>query len=212
MLALCTLLIAAASDLSPLEAKLKSAVPGCEMRISFAASGTLARQIRAGADYDVFLAASLTFIDTAWVDSVTRFAQGRLGVYSSRGLRWKDLGTAGQIAIANPDTAPYGRAARQVLERQGFWPKVQSRMVYGENVRQAFQFAATGNADIALVSWSLVHDRGGELLPETWHDPIIQAAGIPKRVRNRTAAERFLRWLRSTEGREVLKAGGFTPL
>lgn len=212
--AACSLLVAAASDLAPLESELSHALPGCEIRIAFASSGTLSRQIESGADFDVFLAASRRFTDDLLraqaVDpaTVTPYARGRVAVWSMSGLRWAQLDNATRISIANPTHAPYGLAARQALERQGRWGKLQPKIVYGENVRQAWQFAATGNADATITAWSLVKDKGGELLPESWHDPILQTAAVPKRARNPEAARRFIAWLTSAEGRKRLAAHG----
>jgi molybdate transport system substrate-binding protein len=213
-LAACTLLIAAASDLAPLQNVLAKAVPGCSVEFSFASSGTLARQIRHGAEFDLFLAASRSYLEQlgAEVMSPTPYALGRLAVWSRKGLKWKDLNSAREIAIANPVHAPYGLAARQAMERQGLWPAIQEKVVYAENVRQALQFAATANADVALVAWSLVHKDAGQLLPASWHDPIVQTAAIPRRSRNPEAARRFLAWLTSEAGQRALVAGGFDRL
>jgi molybdate transport system substrate-binding protein len=212
----CSLLIGAASDLAPLQPQLEQALPGCRMTFSFASSGTLARQIEHGADFDLYLAASRTFVErlvragAADLSATKPYARGRLGFWSATGLKWSDLRSASavRIAIANPVHAPYGLAAKQALERQGLWSALESKIVYGENVRQAWRFAETGNADAGIVSWSLVHDRGGEMLPESWHDPILQVAAIPKRSRNPETARRFLDWLTSEQGQKVLASGG----
>jgi molybdate transport system substrate-binding protein len=215
--AACTLLVAAAADLAPLEKAFTSAVPGCRVRVSFAASGALARQIEHGADFDVYLAASRRYTDdllkAGAVDpaTVTPYARGRIAVWSLHGLRWGQLDNAARISIANPTHAPYGLAAKQALERQNRWSGLQPKLVFGENVRQAWQFAVTGNADATITAWSLVKDRGGELLPESWHDPIIQTAAIPKRSRNPEAARRFVAWLKSARGRKLLDTHGLTP-
>jgi molybdate transport system substrate-binding protein len=212
--AACSLLIAAASDLAPLEKDFTRAIPGCRIRVSFASSGTLARQIENGADFDVYLAASQRYTDdllrAGAVDpaSVTPYAHGRIAVWSPNGLRWAQLDNAARISIANPAHAPYGVAAKQALERRGRWSALQPKIVYGENVRQAWQFAATGNADATITAWSLVIDRGGELLPESWHDPILQTLAIPERSRNVAAARRFIAWLTSPAGRKVLAGHG----
>jgi molybdate transport system substrate-binding protein len=216
-LAACTLLIAAAADLAPLEKEFTRALPACEIRVSFGASGSLARQIEHGAEFDVYLAASRRYTDqllkvnAVFPDSVTPYARGRLAVWSIHGLRWAELDNAVRISIANPVHAPYGLAAKQALERQNRWQKLQPKLVYGENVRQAWQFAVTGNADATITAWSLAKNRGGELIPELWHDPIQQTAAIPNRSRNPEAAKRFLAWLKSPEGRKVLANHGLTP-
>lgn len=202
--------MASASDLAPLETELRRAIPGCELRFSFGSSGALARQIRAGADFDVYLAASRTFVDDLVRDGmadradVVLYARGRIAFYSKKGLEWDKLKQAERISIANPALAPYGVAAKQALERRGLWKDVESKIVYGENVRQAWQFAATGNADAGITSWSLVYDKGGKLLPAEWHDPIEQTGTIPRRSRHPKEARRFLDWLVSEAGQKVL--------
>jgi molybdate transport system substrate-binding protein len=215
--AACTLLVAAASDLAPLARVFASAVPGCQVRVSFGSSGTLARQIEHGAEFDIYLAASRRYTDElakgGAVDpaTVTPYARGRIALWSLHGLRWAQLDNAARISIANPTHAPYGLAAKQALERQNRWSKLQPKIVFGENVRQAWQFAVTGNADATITAWSLVKDQGGELIPESWHDPILQTAAIPKRSRNPDGAKRFLVWLKSAAGRKVLEDHGLTP-
>lgn len=212
----CVLLIAAAADLAPMQGVLERAVPGCNVKISFGSSGLLARQIDAGAPFDVYLAANRALVDGlvnhGRVEATVPYARGRLGVWSKRGLlKWKDLQSAERISIANPAHAPYGIAAKQALESRGLWEKLRSRIVYGENVRQAWQYAQTGNADVTIAAWSLLMNRGGELVPEEWHQPIVQAAGIPKRAPNLQAARRFLTWLTSEEGQAALARAGFGP-
>ena len=218
MLLACALIVAAASDLAPLEQKMAAAVPECQVRFSFGSSGTLARQIVHGADFDVFLAASRRYADevvnarAADAATVRPYARGRVAVWSATGISWKTLRKAGRISLANPVHAPYGAAAKQVLERQGLWTALESKIVYGENIRQAWQFAVSGNADATLTSWSMAHDKGGELLPEAWHDPIIQTAVIPNRRQNPAAAARFLTWLTSPAGQKVLSDAGLMPV
>jgi molybdate transport system substrate-binding protein len=214
----CSLLVAAASDLSPLEKPLASSIPQCTIRFTFGSSGMIAEQIRHGADYDLFLSANEEYVDrlirsgSADPASKTRYATGRLGLLSIKSLQWKDLRSVKTLAIATPQHAPYGAAAKQALEHEGLWSVLQSRIVYGENVRQTLQFAQTGNADAAIVAWSLVKDKGGQLLPAEWHQPIIQAAVIPNRSRNAQSAKRLLSFLLSSEGRKLLAEFGFSPV
>jgi molybdate transport system substrate-binding protein len=213
----CVLVIAAASDLAGFAPAARPAVPGCEIRFSFGSSGLLARQIAAGAEFDVYLSANERYVTELRRDghvlpeTVIPYARGRLALWSKRRFAWSDLHSATRISIANPAHAPYGVAARQAMESQGIWSTVQARLVYGENVRQAWQFAATGNADATLTAWSLVHDNGGQLLPESWHEPIVQTAAIPKRARNLQKAREFLDWLRSAKGQAALRTNGFDP-
>ena len=219
MLLACTLLVAAAADLAPLEQRIAQALPECQVRLSFGSSGTLARQIAHGADFDVFLAASRKYVNqvvsagAAEAASVRTYARGRIAVWSrDRRTGWRDLTRARQLSIANPVHAPYGLAAKQALERKGLWASVQPKIVFGENVRQAWQFAASGNTDATVTAWTLVHDKGGELLPESWHDPILQTAVIPNRSRNPDGAKRLLNWLTSAAGQKALAESGLTPV
>lgn len=205
----CELLVAAASDLSPLEKQLKAAMPGCDVRISFGSSGMLAQQIRSGADFDVFLAADRRFVDgLPVVGAPVLYARGRIAVWSQKGLRWEDLRRASRIGLANPALAPYGRAARQALERRGVWKNVESKIVMAENIRQVWQFARSGNVDAALVSWSLCFREGGQLIPAEWHDPIEQTAVVLKGGRHGGEARRFADWLVSRDGQKLFAANG----
>ena len=161
----CSLLVAAASDLSPLELPLASSIPQCSIRFTFGSSGLLAEQIRHGADYDVYLSANEAYVDRlireghAYPATKTRYAVGRIALWSAKSLIWRDLSRAKTLAIANPQHAPYGLAAKQALEHEGLWTLLKDRIVYGENVRQTLQFAQTANADASIVAWSLVKGK-----------------------------------------------------
>jgi molybdate transport system substrate-binding protein len=218
-----TLTVAAAADLIQLERPLADAFhtqSGATLRFSFGASGILAQQIENGAPFDVFLAANEKYVkDLAArgaVDaaSVRIYAVGRLGLWSPD-ARYRTLAqlldpALGTLAIANPDFAPYGLAARQLLEHQGLWKKLEPKIVYGENVTQALQFAESGNAGAAITSWTLVASRGGILLPAD-HDPIRQAAAVVKASKNSALAARFLDFLTTGAGRGILSSHGLTP-
>jgi molybdate transport system substrate-binding protein len=194
---------------------------GRQARFVLGASGMLARQIEQGAPYDVFLSANERFVTDLAAsgrllpDSVRVYAYGRLGLWSKNGSfrRLEQLRDARMVhlAIANPANAPYGAAARELLRRAGLWEEIESRVVYGENVRQALQFAESGNADAAITAWSLVYDRGGVLLPEGGEAPIRQAGGVVAGRPDEAAARRFLDLLGSEEGRKILAGHGFEP-
>jgi molybdate transport system substrate-binding protein len=213
------ILVAAAADMAPLERDLTAAFG--PVRFTFGSSGMLARQIENGAPYDVYLSANERFVEELktrgqlLAPTVTVYAVGRLGLWSKSG-RYKDLKDILQpgllhVALANPDHAPYGVAAREVLVRQGMWKAVEPKVVYGENVMQALQFARSGNADACITAWSLVKDLGGVLLPAGWHTPIRQAGGVVAASRNQAEAARFLDMLRGPEGRRILAKYGFEP-
>ncbi len=211
-------IIAAASDLAPLEKQMQALVPGQELKFVFGSSGQLAAQIRAGAPFDVFLSADLSLVrqleteGRLVVGSGRAYARGRLALYSKSGQT--DLAKARTIAIANPAHAPYGVAARQMLQARPDWAAISGKIVYAENVRQALQFAESGNADAALVAWSLVKDKpGAVLLPESSHAPIVQGLGVVRGAAadaDRTAlAMAFAAALMSRQGQAVLREGGF---
>ena len=170
----------------------------------------LARQIENGAPFDVFLSADEGFIDRLGerVESKFVYARGRLAIWSKSGKYsgLKDLDQAKVIAIANPGSAPYGRAARAALEKAGLWEGLKSRIVYAESVRQAFQFAESGNADVCLCSGTFVSSKGGIVVREA--EPLRQVAALVGASRNAPAGRRFLAWLRSAAGQRALRQSG----
>lgn len=218
------LLVAAAADLARTQLSLSESfakTTGLSVRFALGSSGMLARQVENGAPYDVYLSANEEFVRnltntrTIAPDSVVIYAYGRLGLWSRTGRfrKLEDLLDPGvrHVAIANPLHAPYGMAAREALRRRGLWEKLEKKLVYGENVQQAFQFAESGNADAVITAWSLIYDRGGVALPADWHDPIRQVGGAVAGRPNTAAARRFLRFLAGPEGRKVLEKAGFAP-
>jgi len=214
--------IGAAADLAPAEASLTHAfrkISGASAVFASGSSGNLARQIQNGAPYDVFLSANDSFVDELVksgylvADSVRVYAYGRVALWSRGGKvrSLQDLLAPGvlHVAIANPLHAPYGVAAQQILKNQGLWDRLAAKIVYGENVQQALQFAESGNADAAITAWSLVFDHGGILLPAKWHAPVRQAGAVVKSSRQRALAGRFLEFLTGAEGKALLRKYGF---
>ncbi len=215
------LLVAAAADLTDLEQPVTQAflkATGRRARFVLGASGMLTRQIEQGAPYDVFLSANERFVsDLAksghlLPDSVRVYAYGRLGLWSRDGtvtsLDQLRESRIVHLAIANPANAPYGAAAQELLEHEGLWPAVKAKVVYGENVRQALQFAESGNADAVITAWSLLLNRGGISLSDSAHSPIRQAGGIVAGRPYQADARRFLDFLAGPEGRQILTAHG----
>ena len=191
-----------------------------EVRFSFGSSGALTRQIRAGAPFDAILSANIAYVRDLAADgkvdpsTVKVYARGRLGTWSKSGLGWADLTQkrVRHIAIANPVHAPYGLAAKQALVSRGLWEMLQPKLVYGENVRQAFQFAEAGSAEIAITAWTLIFDKGGRPIDPGWHQPIEQAAGVVSRSRRQDRARLFLQFLLSPAGQAILGANGLDPV
>jgi len=215
-------LVAGASDLAPLTAALDQAFEKqshTRVRFTLASSGSLARQIENGAPFDVFLSADERLVKELagaghLEPDVIIYATGRLGLWSKdeqiHSIEDLKKPSVIHIAIANPEHAPYGIAARKALETQGLWRELQPKVVYGENVTQAMQFAESGNADAVITSWTLLIGRGA-LLPAAWHDPIRQAGGVVKPSGQPAMARQFLKFLTGPEGRKILQSGGLFP-
>jgi molybdate transport system substrate-binding protein len=221
-----TLTVAAAADIAAADHDLTDSFhkvfPEDSVRFSFAASGALAQQISNGAPYDVFLSANESFVDQLAVaqkilpDSVHVYALGQLGILwrDGKSHRLSDL-TEKWVrfaAIANPRLAPYGAAAQQSLEHENLWDIVRTKVVFGENVRQALQMFDTGNADVVLTAYSLLVGRAGAaIIPDDWHKPIRQKAGIVAASQNLEAARHFLAFLASPSGARILTEHGLRP-
>jgi molybdate transport system substrate-binding protein len=146
------------------------------------------------------------------------YARGRLVVWTPAGSglqlsRVEDLGggRVSKVAIAKPDVAPYGRAAVESLRALGVWPQVEPKVVYAQSVAQAKQWAATGNADAALVPRSLVRDGEGEALEvdARLHAPIDQAMAVVRASKKQDEARRFVEFVMGGEGQSVLKSFGY---
>jgi len=218
------ILVAAAADLYPIQRELSEAAAktlGIDLKFTFSGSGMLARQIENGAPYDLYLSANESFVRNLasrgklLPDTVTIYAIGRLGLWSKNGKvqRLEDL-TAVRVvhfALPNPVHAPYGAAAREMLQALGLWKQVEAKVVYGENVEQTLQFAESGNADACITAWSLVRARGGTLLPAR-HATIRQVGGVVTSSTKRQAAGKVLQFLAGPGGRALLGRYGFgTP-
>jgi molybdate transport system substrate-binding protein len=194
-------------------------VAECPVRLVNGSSAVLAQQIGNAAQFDLFLSANAAFVDQLASNgkilpgSVKPYAVGRLGVLWRDGkkhpLRELTTSAAKYIALPNPKLAPYGVAAQEALEYAGLWGMVQSKVVYGENVRQALQLVESGNADAVITSDSLLQGKDADLIPADWHKPIIQKAGIVAASQNRERARRFLEFLLSPAGQAILARYGF---
>lgn len=223
------LVLAAAADLAAALPELTGAfesATGMRVTATVAASGQLAQQIRNGAPIDVFASA-----DRGWVEWLARegrivdgtatvYARGRLVLLEPHGapvrldsLADLDRPAVRRIAIANPEHAPYGRAARQALERAGLWQRLQPKIVIAENVRQTVQFAQTGNVDAAVTALSLMSDDLGRWteLPASLHEPLDQTVAVVAGRPYEHEARAFVAFLTGGEGRRILKAHMLHP-
>jgi molybdate transport system substrate-binding protein len=218
--------VAAAADLSLAFKDIAAAYEnqtGQRVVVSFGSTGLLAKQIEEGAPFAVFAAANVSYADqvvnagACVADSKALYARGRITLWTrrhaTRPSALTDLATPRftRIAIANPAHAPYGRAAEQALTRAGVLAAVKPKLVMGENIQQALQFAQTGNADAALVALSLSVKSDGEwtLIDETMHDPIDQALVACKQPGRDSEARAFIAFINSPRGRAIMKRYGF---
>lgn len=168
-----TVSVAAASDLKfaldEIVGMVEDQNPDVDVRVTYGSSGQFVQQIRNGAPFDLYLSADRAYVDAlvddglADPDDVFDYAVGRLVTWFPAGREVDDSGLAAltdpsvrTVAIANPQHAPYGRAAMSALQSTGLLPEVEPKLVLGENVAQAAEFARTGNADAAVIALSLV--------------------------------------------------------
>lgn len=222
-----SLTIAAAADLASTESDLsncfKEAHPLDSVRFVFAASGALRQQIANGAPYDVFLSANAAYIDELasnrkiLPDTAVVYAHGLLAAlwrdHNPHNINDLTADWVRFVAIANPKLAPYGLAAQQSLEHAGLWTKLHPKIVFGENVRQTLEMFDSGNADVVLTAYSLLVKRPGvQTIPEAWHQPILQKAGVVAASHQPVLARQFLALLQSAAGAKILMAHGLTPV
>ncbi len=207
-----------------------------QLRIVSAASGVLYQQLLHGAPYDVFLSADalrprlLMEGELAVTGSRFTYAIGQLVLafepaaapateagntaHSAEQFR-QLLGTLfGKIAIANPDTAPYGIAAKQTLEYLHYWPAIQQQLVRGTNINQSFQYLATGNVDAALISYSQVLSSPVSYhywpIPSGWHQPLQQQGILLQSAANNPAAREFMVFMQSPAARQTIAEFGYS--
>ena len=225
------LTIAVASNFAPTAEEIVaefSKATNISARISSGSTGKLYAQIINGAPYDVFLAADedrpkqLELTGHAVAGTRATYAIGALVLWSAdASMQDRDCraaletGDFNHLAIANPATAPYGRAAREFLISAGLWDSVLEHTVYGENISQALQFAATGNAALGLLARSQIR---GELppaatcvwpVPASSHSSISQQAVAIENSRNPESAMRFLNFLNGPEVAAILDRRGY---
>jgi molybdate transport system substrate-binding protein len=203
---------------------------GTRVELVFGASGTLTRQIQDGAPFELFLSADEEFPNRLTAAGLTRdagvvYATGRLALFAPNGSplsvderldglgRLLRAGGVTRFAIANPDVAPYGKAAEAVLRKRGLWDAIRPQLVLGDTIAQAAQFATTGNAVGGLVAYSLVlgpgfSERGTHaLIPEADHPPLRQRMVLLKKASPTTIA--FYAYLQGEKARAVFGKHGY---
>ena len=203
---------------------------GSKIAVSYGSSGNFLAQIQNGAPFDVFLSADIEYprkLEAAGLaepGTLYAYALGRIVIWMPADTRldlsklgWKALldPDIQKIAIGNPEHAPYGRAAVAALRNAGIYEQVRAKLVYGENIAQAAQFVASGNAQAGILALSLAISppmREGKRwdIPTNMHPPIEQAAVILRNAKDKDGARAFLIFLKSAEARKILESYGFS--
>ena len=231
------LTVAVASNFKPVLQVLAvdfKTVTGYDLSISSASSGKLFAKIMQGAPFDVFLSAEekradlLISNNIASAASAYVYAIGKLVLItnittSSHCMDVLHMPGLRYLAIANPKIAPYGLAAKQVLESHKLWRRLQPRLVQAENILQAFQFVSTGNADAGFVSRSILDMallKKGHLIqfacvwdvPVEFYSPINQKMVVLNKAKNKRAVQTFARYMKSQRAKEIIINTGYDVL
>lgn len=227
-----SLAVAAAADLS---SALKEIAEDYErktkvgLKLSFGASGMLTQEIQNGAPFDLFLSADMDYprqliaAGAAEPESLRQYAQGKLVLWVPadsqldlhQGVKVLLDASVKKVAIANPQHAPYGRAALAVLKRANLYDQIKDRLVTAENVAQAAQFVESGNAQAGFVALAHAVAPGMQAKGKYWeipdddYPPLLQGAIIVAHSRQKKEARSFLEYLTSDEGSAVLRKYGF---
>jgi molybdate transport system substrate-binding protein len=203
---------------------------GRAVKLSFGSSGNYRRQIAEGAPFELFLSADEAYVYALAKEGKTRdegalYALGRIVLFVPKlsslkaDAEFKDLAAAiadgrlKKLAIANPEHAPYGRAAREALTHAGLWKTIEPKLVLGENVSQAAQFATSGSAQGGIIAYAQAIAPTiaalGEyaLIPAEWHQPLRQRMVLMRNAGD--TASSFYRYLQSPSARAIFKRYGF---
>ena len=192
---------------------------GIKIDFTFGSSGLLARQIEEGAPVDIYASASKKYVrdlkkQGLISDEKSVTVNGQLVLIFSEfpEMSLFDLVNANieKIAIANPEHAPYGAAAKDLLENTGLWDSIKDKLVYGNNVVQTTQFVSSKNADAGIVSISHAAASGfeWEVIDEDLYDPIEQPIVIVEESTNKDAAKEFISYLSKGDGKQKLEDYG----
>jgi molybdate transport system substrate-binding protein len=203
---------------------------GIGLQVTYGSSGNFATQIESGAPFDLYLSADVQYPEKLLKDgfaepgSLYRYAVGRLVIWVpngskidlSKGLVSLADPAVHKIAIANPQHAPYGRAAMAAFKSAGIYDQIEYKLVLGENISQTAQFVESGNADAGVIALSLaispmMKSRGRYFeVAKDSYPAIEQAAVIVKASKQKEASAKFLAYLKSAEARAILRTYGFS--
>lgn len=196
--------------------------------VTYGASGKLFEQIQNGAPFDLYFSADIKYPELLKergfsASEVYPYGIGHLVLWSRRldpsreGMKTLLSPSVRKVAIANPEHAPYGRAAREALIHHGMLDAVQARLVIGENISQTAQFATTGAADVGIIALSLtlsptMQKLGGNYwqIPTSSHQPLLQGTIVTKRAASNELARAFFDFVKGAEAQAILAYFGFT--
>ncbi|MDD2774876.1 MAG: molybdate ABC transporter substrate-binding protein [Gallionella sp.] len=208
-------------------AKLFQQASGHTVKVSLGSTGKFYSQIQNGAPFDVLVAADdkvpLRLEKEGLAVDGSRFiyALGKLVLWSAQSGYVDDKGHVlrkgdyNKLAIGDPKLASYGTAAKEALEELGLWGAVQSKLVMGENITQTYQFAATGNADLAFIALSQITQNGKVtngswwIVPAHLYNPIKQSAVQLSAAKDKAAAQAFLIFLKSDKAKTIIRSFGY---
>ncbi|MDE3090674.1 MAG: molybdate ABC transporter substrate-binding protein [Chloroflexota bacterium] len=220
------LTVSAAANLEPAFTELGAQFEkqtGTKVTFNFGATVQLAQQIAQGAPVDLFAAADRVTIDDLAArgivipETVQVYARGQIVLYTHadgpalQSLSDLTRSDIKRVAIANPERAPYGLAARQALQSAGLWTAIQPKVIIAENIQQTQQYADTGNVDAAIIALSLALISKGRwaAIPQNLYAPIDQALGVVKGAPNERDARMFAAFVTGSAGRAVLAKYGY---
>jgi molybdate transport system substrate-binding protein len=202
---------------------------GTKVDVTHGSSGNFFSQLQNGAPFDVFFSADIEYpkkLEAAGLaepGTLYEYAVGRIVIWTPADAKvdvvkegWKALldERVQKIAIANPEHAPYGRAAVAAMQKAGIYDQVKAKLVFGENISQAAQFVQSGNAQAGVIALSLaisppMNDGKRWGIPAELHAPIVQGAIVLRNAKNKGAALAFLEFVKSDAGRALLSKYGF---
>jgi molybdate transport system substrate-binding protein len=202
---------------------------GKKVTISYGSSGNFFQQLQNGAPFDIFFSANLDYAKRLQDAGLTepgsyyQYAKGKIVIWTRKeskldltsGMQALLNPSISKIAIANPQHAPYGKAAVEAMQKAGVYDKVKDKLVLGENISQTASFVVSGSADVGIVALSLalspnMKNAGHHVeVPTGTYQPIEQACVILKTSKNEAVAQRFLSFVKSPAAEEILTRYGF---
>ncbi len=195
-----------------------------KVNLIFSSSGTAKEQILNGAPYDVYASANIKFVDDLIKEKLIipntkeLYGIGRIGIATSILGKIKVNGVNDllspnikKIAIANPDHAPYGLAAKEALISLGIWDKIKDKIVYGKDIQDTLSLIKTGNADAGIIALSIANSKDIKfiIIDDKYHNPLKQAIAVVNGTKNEKESKDFIKFVNGKKGRIIMKKYGF---